>query len=116
MTERLDCAIIGGGVVGLAVARKLAQLGRHVVLFEAEKATGQHTSSRNSEVLHAGIYYPARSLKARLCVEGRRMIEAYCDERGVARRRIGKLVVAVRPEEVATLELHKEHGEANGLD
>jgi L-2-hydroxyglutarate oxidase LhgO len=75
MTEQLDCAIIGGGVVGLAVARKLAQLGRQVVLFEAEKATGQHTSSRNSEVTHAGIYYPSGSLKARLCVWGRRLLE-----------------------------------------
>jgi L-2-hydroxyglutarate oxidase LhgO len=116
MTERLDCAVIGGGVVGLAVARRLALAGRHVVLFEAEKATGQHTSSRNSEVLHAGIYYPAGTLKARLCVEGRRLLEAYCTQRGVAWRRIGKLVVAVREEEIAELELHKAHGEANGVE
>jgi L-2-hydroxyglutarate oxidase LhgO len=67
MTERLDCAVIGGGVVGLAIARKLAMLGRQVVLFEAEKTTGQHTSSRNSEVIHAGIYYPTGTLKAQLC-------------------------------------------------
>ena len=116
MSEKLDCAIIGGGVIGLAVARRLALLGRHVVLFEAEKATGQHTSSRNSEVMHAGIYYPTGSLKARLCVEGRRMLEAYCAERGVAWRRIGKLVVAVRDEEIAELERHQAQAAANGVE
>src|ERR1035437_2347293 len=104
MTERLDCAVIGGGVVGLAIARKLALLGRRVVLFEAEKSTGLHTSSRNSEVMHAGIYYPAGSLKARLCVQGRRLLESYCADRDVACRRIGKLVVAVRDEEIPLLE------------
>jgi L-2-hydroxyglutarate oxidase LhgO len=87
-----------------------------VVLFEAETATGQHTSSRNSEVMHAGIYYPAGTFKARLCVQGRRMLEAYCTERGVSWRRIGKLVVAVRDEEIVELERHKACGEANGLD
>jgi L-2-hydroxyglutarate oxidase LhgO len=116
MTEKLDCAIIGGGVVGLAIARRLALLGRQVVLFEAEKATGQHTSSRNSEVLHAGIYYPTGSLKARLCVAGRHMVEAYCAERGVAYQRIGKLVVAVRDEEIPELERHKAQAEANGVE
>ena len=116
MTEKLDCAVIGGGVVGLAIARRLALLGRQVVLFEAEKATGQHTSSRNSEVLHAGIYYPTGSLKARLCVEGRHLLETYCAERGVSWRRIGKLVVAVRAEEIAQLERHKAQAEANGVE
>ena len=116
MPEKLDCAVIGGGVIGLAVARRLALLGRHVVLFEAEKATGQHTSSRNSEVLHAGIYYPTGSLKARLCVEGRRLLEAYCAKRGVAWRRIGKLVVAVRDEEIAELERHRAQAAANGVE
>jgi L-2-hydroxyglutarate oxidase LhgO len=87
-----------------------------VVLFEAEKATGQHTSSRNSEVLHAGIYYPAGTLKARLCVQGRKLLEAYATERGLPWRRIGKLVLAVRDEEIIDLERHKAHGEANGLD
>lgn len=116
MTERLDCAIIGGGVVGLAIARRLALAGRQVALFEAEKATGQHTSSRNSEVMHAGIYYPAGTLKARFCVEGRRMLAAYLSERGIAWRSTGKLVVAVREEEIAELERHKQLGEANGVD
>ena len=116
MTERLDCAVIGGGVVGLAVARKLALLGRQVVLFEAERATGMHTSSRNSEVMHAGIYYPTGSLKARLCVEGCRLLEAYCPSRGIAWRRIGKIVVATRDEEVPVLERYKAQGHANGVD
>jgi L-2-hydroxyglutarate oxidase LhgO len=115
MTERLDCAIIGGGVVGLAVARKLALLGRQVVLFEAERATGQHTSSRNSEVMHAGIYYPTGSLKARLCVQGRHLLELYSTARGITWRRIGKLVVAVRDEEIPVLEHHKAQAEANGV-
>jgi len=116
MTERLDCAIIGGGVVGLAIARRLARSGRRVVLLEAEKALGQHTSSRNSEVLHAGIYYPSGSHKARLCVRGRRMLERYCAERGVAWRRVGKLVVAVDDEEVEQLARHRAQGEANGVE
>jgi L-2-hydroxyglutarate oxidase LhgO len=100
MTERLDCAVIGGGVVGLAITRKLALLGRQVVLFEAERAMGMHTSSRNSEVLHAGIYYPTGSLKARLCVEGRRMLESYCQSHGITWRRIGKIVVAASEAEI----------------
>ncbi|MBN2576759.1 MAG: NAD(P)/FAD-dependent oxidoreductase [Deltaproteobacteria bacterium] len=116
MTERLDCAVIGGGVVGLAIARRLALSGRQVVLFEAEKRTGQHASSRNSEVMHAGIYYPSGTLKARLCVAGRRMLASYCGEHGIPCRRVGKLVVAVTEDEIAQLEQHKAHGEANGVD
>ena len=72
MTERIDCAVIGAGVVGLAIARELALAGREVVILEAEDAIGTHTSSRNSEVIHAGIYYPTGSLKARLCIAGRK--------------------------------------------
>ena len=116
MTERLDCAVIGGGVVGLAIARRLALAKRQVVLFEAEKATGQHASSRNSEVMHAGIYYPAGTRKARLCVAGRRMLATYCSESGVPWRSVGKLVVAVTEAEIPDLEQHKAHGEANGVD
>jgi L-2-hydroxyglutarate oxidase LhgO len=110
MTERLDCAVIGGGVVGLAIARKLALLGRQVVLFEAERATGMHTSSRNSEVLHAGIYYPTGSLKARLCVQGRRLLEGYCTSHGITWRRIGKIVVATSEAELRKLEHYKAQG------
>jgi L-2-hydroxyglutarate oxidase LhgO len=115
MIEQLDCAVIGGGVVGLAVTRRLAMLGRQVVLFEAEKNTGLHTSSRNSEVLHAGIYYPTGSLKARLCVQGRRMLEEFCSVRGLGYRRIGKIVVATSDDEARTLDRHKAQGESNGV-
>lgn len=116
MTEQLDCAVIGGGVVGLAIARKLALLGRQVVLFEAEKSTGSHTSSRNSEVIHAGLYYPTGSLKARLCVQGRRMLIDYCQTRDVAWKPIGKILVAVDEAETAYLHKLKAQGEANGVD
>src|SRR3954469_7704921 len=92
--DELDCAVIGGGVVGLAVARELALAGREVVILEAEDAIGTHTSSRNSEVIHAGIYYPQGSLKARSCVEGKHRLYAYCAEHGVPHRRCGKLIVA----------------------
>ena len=81
--ETIDCVIAGAGVVGLAVARALALAGREVVVLEAAEAIGTETSSRNSEVIHAGIYYPAGSLMARTCVEGRRALYRYCEERGV---------------------------------
>lgn len=86
--------VIGAGVVGLAIARALALAGRDVIVLEAEGEIGSHTSSRNSEVIHAGIYYPRGSLKARLCVAGRDMLYRYCAERGVEHRRCGKLIVA----------------------
>ncbi len=116
MTEKLECAVIGGGVVGLAIARKLALLGRQVVLFEAEAATGQHTSSRNSEVMHAGIHYRPGSLKARLCVRGRRLMTEYCIARGIAWQAIGKIVVAAEAGEVEQLEHIKAQAEANGVE
>ncbi|CAL8479609.1 protein of unknown function (plasmid) [Caballeronia sp. S22] len=77
--EQVDCVVIGAGVLGLAVARALAQAGREVVILECERAIGTGTSSRNSEVIHAGIYYPPGSAKARLCLEGRRMLYAFCE-------------------------------------
>jgi len=94
MAEKIHCAVIGAGVVGLAIARELAHAGREVVILEAENAIGTHTSSRNSEVIHAGIYYPTRSLKAQLCVAGRKALYQYCAERGVNHKRIGKVIVA----------------------
>src|ERR1043166_250416 len=100
----LDTVVIGAGVVGLAAARALAAAGREVVVLEAESAIGTHTSSRNSEVIHAGLYYPTGSLKARTCVAGRRALYRYLAEHRVAHRRIGKLLVAVTDAEVATLE------------
>ena len=112
---RLDCVVIGGGVVGLAVARELATAGREVVLLEAEPMTGSITSSRNSEVIHAGLYYPAGSLKAELCVAGKHRLYQYCEGRHIPHRRCGKLVVASDEAEVAYLEKLRKQAEANGV-
>src|SRR6185436_20566170 len=95
--DSVETVVIGAGVVGLAVARALALQGREVVVLEAEDAIGTHTSSRNSEVIHAGIYYPKDSLKARACVAGRERLYRYCAERGIPHRRSGKLIVATDP-------------------
>src|ERR1700749_1118860 len=90
--DEIDCAVIGAGVVGLAVARALSQRGHDVIVLEAEGPIG--TTWRNSEVIHAAIYYPKDSLKARLCVEGRGLLYAYLQERGLPHRRCGKLILA----------------------
>src|SRR5215468_7693210 len=94
MAETVDCIVIGAGVVGLAVARELALAGREVVVLESADLIGSETSSRNSEVIHAGLYYPPGSLKARCCVSGKQLMYAYCAERGIEARAIGKLLVA----------------------
>lgn len=111
----LDALVIGGGVVGLAVARALAQAGREVTVIEAEGQIGSHASSRNSEVIHAGIYYASGSLKARACVLGRDALYAYCETHEIPHRRVGKVIVATREEEVSTLEKLKQQAEANGV-
>ncbi len=113
--ETIDCAVIGAGVVGLAIARRLALAGREVVVLEAEPSIGNHTSSRNSEVIHAGIYYPSGSLRARLCVAGKHALYRYCPEHGVEHRRIGKVIVATAEDEVATLHKYKAQAERNGV-
>ena len=92
--EEVDCIVAGAGVVGLAAARELALRGRDVLILEKAGAIGTETSSRNSEVIHAGLYYPPGSLKAELCVAGRDRLYRYCAERGVPHRRCGKLIVA----------------------
>jgi L-2-hydroxyglutarate oxidase LhgO len=114
--EQVDAVVIGAGVVGLAVARALALTGRDVLVLEREAHIGMGTSSRNSEVIHAGIYYPAGSLKARLCVQGKAMLYAYCTERGIAHRRCGKLIVATTPSQLAALPSIVERARANGVD
>ena len=108
--------VIGAGVVGLAVARALALSGREVMVLEREAAIGMGTSSRNSEVIHAGIYYPAGSLKAQLCVQGRQLMYAYCAERDIDHRRCGKLIVAHTPTQVAGLPGIAAKARANGVD
>jgi len=113
--EQIDAVVIGAGVVGLAVGRALALSGREVMVLESENAIGTGTSSRNSEVIHAGIYYPAGSLKARLCVQGKNMLYAYCAERGVAHQRLGKLIVATGPEQVQALDGIMAKAAANGV-
>ena len=113
--EKLDAVVVGGGVVGLAVARALARSGREVVILEAEDAIGTHTSSRNSEVIHAGIYYPKGSLKARSCVAGKELLYEYCVAHGVPHRRSGKLIVATNQEQVGELENIQKKAHANGV-
>ena len=115
-SERVDCAVIGAGVVGLAVARALTLAGREVVVLESEGAIGTQTSSRNSEVIHAGIYYPRDSLKARLCVAGRDMLYRYCADRGIEHRRCGKVIVAATEVEEPELARVAVAAEANGVD
>jgi len=114
-TERVDAVIVGAGVVGLAVARALALGGREVIVLESESTIGTGTSSRNSEVIHAGIYYPPGSLKARLCVAGRRALYPFLAERGIAHRRCGKLIVATDPNQVPGLERLHAQAKANGV-
>ncbi|BFL64029.1 Aminobutyraldehyde dehydrogenase [Roseomonas mucosa] len=114
--ESVDCVVAGAGVVGLAVARSLALAGREVLLLEAAEAIGTGTSSRNSEVIHAGIYYPAGSLMARHCVAGRRMLYAFCAERGVPHARCGKLIAATSEEEAGRLASIQARAAANGVE
>ena len=116
MTDQVDCVVVGAGVVGLAVARALALQGREVLVLEATGAIGTETSSRNSEVIHAGIYYPAGSLKARLCVQGRAMLYDYCQERGVPHRRCGKLIVATSAQQVDALRAIQHKAQVNGVN
>jgi len=113
--EEFDCVVAGAGVVGLAVARALALAGREVLVLEAAEGIGTETSSRNSEVIHAGIYYPAGSLMARSCVAGKRMLYAYCAERGLPHANCGKLIVATDDAEAEKLAGIQARAAANGV-
>ncbi|ODS65346.1 MAG: FAD-dependent oxidoreductase [Acidovorax sp. SCN 65-108] len=115
MADAVDCVVVGAGVVGLAVARALTLQGREVMVLESADAIGTGISSRNSEVIHAGLYYPTDSLKAKLCVRGRDMLYAYCTERNVPHRRCGKLLVATSPGQLSSLESIQARAQSNGV-
>ena len=113
--ESVECLVVGAGVVGLAIARALARAGREVIVVESESGIGAGVSSRNSEVIHAGIYYPPGLDKTRLCVDGKAMLYAFCREFGVPHKQCGKLLVAVNEGEVDKLAALKAQADANGV-
>lgn len=115
MLEEIECIVVGAGVIGLAVARACAQAGYDTILLEAQAAIGTGTSSRNSEVIHAGLYYPPGSLKARLCVQGKDMLYAYCTTHAVPHARCGKLIVATEPRDLLTLKHLKNNAVRCGV-
>lgn len=113
--DQIDCIVVGAGVIGLAIARRLAQAGHDVIVLETTGGIGNGTSSRNSEVIHAGIYYPAHSLMAQLCVSGRQALYAYCAAHGVPYRQCGKLIVATSPDDTDRLAPIQARAAANGV-
>jgi len=113
--DKCDCIVIGAGIVGLSVARRLALAGRDVVILEAESTIGSGISSRNSGVIHAGIYYPSESLKARLCVEGKKRLYKYCVDRNITHSKIGKVLIAPDESEIPTLQDYYELGHQNNV-
>ncbi len=114
--ERVDCLIAGGGVIGLAIAREFSLRGIETLIVEAAETFGTGISSRNSEVIHAGIYYPKGSLKARLCVEGRDALYAFAESHGIVHSRCGKLIVATNDSQIGTLGTIAARASANGID
>ncbi len=110
-----EAVVIGAGAVGLAVARALALAGRDVLILEKNARIGEETSARNSEVIHAGIYYPKGSLKAELCVEGRKRLYAFCESHGVPHRRLGKLIVATKSDQDHQLAAIRQRATDNGV-
>ena len=113
--QHVDCIVIGGGVIGLAVARRIAMAGIETLVLEREAIQGSQTSSRNSEVIHAGLYYTPGSLKALLCVRGREQLYRYCEERGISHRRCGKLIVATADDERPKLQHYFDTAQRNGV-
>ena len=114
--EHADCIVVGAGVIGLACARALAAAGLQTIVLESESRIGSGVSSRSSEVIHGGMYYPHDSLKARMCVQGRQMLYEYLGERGLPHRRLGKLIVAVDEAQLGQLDELRRRGLANGVE
>ena len=115
MTADVESIVVGAGVVGLAVARALAQAGHETMVLEQHALIGSETSSRNSEVIHAGIYYPPGSLRATLCVRGKELLYRFCAENGVAHARCGKLIVATHESQLPKLAAIRETAARNGV-
>ena len=115
MAERCDAVVIGAGVVGLAAARALAQAGREVLILERHDVIGSETSSRNSEVIHAGIYYPTGSMKAAMCVRGKALLYEHCETYNVPHKRVGKVIVATSEDQFAVLKAYQRQARANGV-
>jgi L-2-hydroxyglutarate oxidase LhgO len=116
MKPEVEIAIIGAGVVGLAIAAEISENGRDIFVFEKNRSFGLETSSRNSEVIHSGIYYPENSLKAKLCVEGRTLIYELCQKHNIPHQRLGKMTIAIEDQEIKELEKLYEQGKANGVE
>ncbi len=116
MTIEVDVAIVGAGVVGLAIAAEIAEQGKSVFVFERNSTFGQETSSRNSEVIHAGLYYPENSLKAKFCVEGNRLLYEICQKNDIPHKRFGKIILAVSEDEILGLEKIFEQAARNGVN
>ncbi|MFO8010905.1 MAG: NAD(P)/FAD-dependent oxidoreductase [Dehalococcoidia bacterium] len=116
MSVEVDVVIVGAGVVGLAVAARISKQGRRVIVFEKNRSFGCEISSRNSEVIHAGIYYPQDSLKARLCIEGNRLLYELCEKNGIPCRKTGKIIVAVNDDEIEALNIIHEQASRNGVE
>ena len=116
MNKDFETIIIGAGVIGLSIGRALAEAGQEVMILEQAGLVGSETSSRNSEVIHAGLYYTPGSLKARLCVEGKKALYEFCRDNAVIANRCGKLVVATHPREIPKLKALEKNAKKNGVD
>ena len=116
MPLEIDIAIIGAGVVGLGIAAEVAQEGKGVFVFEKNRTFGIETSSRNSQIIHTGIYYPPNSLKAKLCAEGRVLLYELCEKHSLAYRKLGKVIIAVKQDELRVMERLYEQGKRNGVE
>lgn len=113
--EKIDVLVIGAGVVGLAVAKKLSSIRKDIIIIEKNKSFGQETSSRNSEVIHGGMYYPSGTLKAELCINGRHLLYQLCNEKNIPHKKVGKLIVATDMDELSALEALLAQGKSNGI-